>query len=119
MAFKFEVAEFCDGCGYFEADVMKFQHCKNLADVESDHISKYTDTYISCKNLAHCKKIRGEKVDAIADNAHHMNEVEMKSALEKLCAKFNIEVDLVNTELSTQEASIYQQMLDLEFEGEK
>lgn len=125
MSFKLEVAKFCDGCGYFDADVMRFKKCENVRDVETDHIHKYTDTYISCKHLAHCKKMRGEEVDRMIDNTNavinehvSLSEDEISKILTKLSEKFGLELDLVNTELSKQEASIHQQMLDLEFNKE-
>ena len=97
MAFELKVEKFCDGCGFFDADVMKFKKCMDVRDVVTDHIHKYTDTYISCKHLAHCKKLHGEKLNMM-DDGHHMDADEMKSTLERLCEKFGIEIQFEGKE---------------------
>ena len=103
MAFELKVEKFCDGCGYFEADVMRFKKCENVRDVETAHIQKYTDTYISCKHLAHCKKMREDHAKNLVDNAHHMDADEMKGTLEKLCAKFGFDVDPIHAAMGNVE----------------
>lgn len=105
MAFELKVEKFCDGCGYFDADVMRFKHCKNIKDVDCDHIRKYTDTYISCKHMAHCKKMHGEL------ESHKMTEEDMRVALEKLSEKFDKMV-------ADTEKKIQDQMLDIVIEGQ-
>lgn len=102
MAFELKVEKFCDGCGYFDADVMRFKKCENVRDVETAHIHKYTDTYISCKHLAHCKKMHGGKLNMM-DDGHHMDADEMKGALERLCEKFGIDIDPIHAAMGNVE----------------